>query len=361
MERLSLSQLEPGIYQIAGPEDIEETEVIRELEESVHFWLDQKSQKLHCGQIGLRLQAGAIGLHVDSKILEANRRYCLAEATGSVLWPDGTLEVYRRRKEYDLDVELFHASLKKLGGRQDQVKPEDKTSKALVAVPTEQTALALVAQLPPLVQADVMRAQLEVQTNRLALCCSKAENQVIRYFLGKAGGVLQAKAGCGTIKVRLWRAILKRRLTPQDFAQAITSLYGGAVQPEPTPAPREEEEPDEATDILRHEADIGTDEEEIAAAEAESAAPAPGPSLFDSGQEQPQPAPKPEEEPGPGERAICQRCGSNRISAAQIEYCLSEKGQRIFNGSIYCWDCQQAIKHEKGLPTAKAAKQGGVQ
>lgn len=270
---LSVTVREPGLYQIAVPGELEVTDREIVLREGEHFWQDKARgntpAKLHTNQAGLRYQAGAVGIHVSSRLLQSDRRYCLAEATGSVLWSDGTLEVYRRSKEYDLDAELFHAGLKKVGNYDGQVKPTEKMGTGLAVVPTQETAIALVSQLPLLVQAEIMKDQMEVQKNRQALCCSKAENQVVRYFLAKAGGVLTAMPGCKEVKVKLQRAMIREKHTLQ---QLTDSLYGPAWPASPAPS-HAAEPPDEDQDILEGELADSSDADEIAASKAENGKP----------------------------------------------------------------------------------------
>jgi len=232
----SFSELEPGLYQVGTPQEIQvvESEVV--LREDDHFWVDKKRQQvrgewqdvvvgLRTATDGLRIQAEALGVHVTSRIVEMSPRYCRAEATGYRLRSDGMLEVYSSAKEYDLTAELAKAALKKVP-RDDSQKATSETSQALVKIETEAGALALVSTLPPKVQVDIMQARLEVQAHRLGLCETKAANRVLRYFIGKGGGILKIQPGFKEKRIVLQHAVLIRRLDPAQMKSVTESLYG---------------------------------------------------------------------------------------------------------------------------------------
>jgi hypothetical protein len=304
------SDLPPGLYQVATPDEIEIQETTVILREDEHFWKDKKSHKdandkwveevvgLNTNTSGLLIQAEAIGARSIPRIAQQDRYYCRAEAQGYRIHPDGFLEVYLSNKEYDLVAEMMKAALKLMPrGSQQQATP---TTTALLKPQTEETALALVGTLPAGQQVQVMQARMEVQGHRLGLCETKAANRVLRHFVAAAGGVLKAKPGVGEVKIILRKAILKRRLDPDAVKAATENLYGPPARVvQGVVVGRQEEPAEEDAHIVAEER---TDAAE-ADAPAEDAADTPPPDQgWDPGAEtpaEPEPAPAPAPAPAP--------------------------------------------------------------
>jgi hypothetical protein len=367
----SFSDLTPGLYQVATPDEVEvrTTEIV--LIEDQHFWKDSKTQKLQVNTVGLRLQAEYAGCHVRSGITTISQNYCLAEAVGYRLRADGMLEVYGRKKEYDMSRELMLAALKKVPrpNQDDQSKrPTEEQSKALAVRTTEETALALVSTLPAWAKIDVMQARLEVQGHRLALCETKAENQVLRYFIAKAGGVLSLpKAGFGKVTVRLVRVSLKVRIEPGDARQLAEQLFGpprATVEPataepgqesplaEDSPLPEDLSGDPDLTDLpgeeradenggdrddepARDTAGLDEPDESAEAPAAPTAPAAPNGTGSQPGLPLNGTSGKPQADAGK-----CDLCGAP-CNTAIVNYCKSEAGTARFGGAVVCWKCQK--------------------
>ena len=336
---ISFAGLVPGIYQIATPDEIySRTETVT-LREEEHFWLEVKSQKrgddwekvgvaLHTSTPGLLRQAEAIGARAVSAVVELDRQRIRVVARGWCLGSDGVLEVVEKSKEYDLAAELMKAALKEVRGREN--KPDEKAREqqttALVKTATEETALALVATLPPAVKARVMEARLEVQTHREALCRTKSENMVLRYFIQKRGGVLRAKPGIGEITVSLIHYMMIRKPSSEQVRQATDSLYGPPTRaPEPVAAAPEEPEVEERGII---------DGEIVDASETDVAAEDPPAEM---------PAPQAAGDQLPlddqGDQVVCDECGTP-LPNNVVAYCQSARGREAFGGANYCFKCQ---------------------
>jgi len=296
-EIVSFADLAPGFYQIASPQDIHNIECEVTLREADHFWGEikninegggqwvKRTVALHTSTPGLLIQAEALGVHAVSRITEMDRQRVHVVARGFRIGPDGLLEVIERSKEYDLAAELMKAALKEV--QRTKGTPAEPQTTALVKTATEETALALVSTLPPTTKAAVMQARLEVQTHREALCRTKAENQVLRYFVAKAGGVLKAKPGIGQIKVVLIRNVLIRRLDAASARAAAESIFGPAesvttTRPQTPPQAEAEQPPDDLENghvvegEVIHDQPEETEPPEEAEAPPEAEEPAPG-------------------------------------------------------------------------------------
>ena len=371
----SFSDLEPGIYQIASPEDIKTDPVRVTLREEDHYWAEGKNinkgtrndpdwhkqiTMLHVNSDGLLVQANAIGAYVVSRIAEMDNGYIHVFAKGWHLNMDGILEVVQKSKEYNAATELMKAALKEVP--RDNLKQEQTL--AIVKSATEGTALALVEQLPATTKARVMGARLEVETHREALCRTKAENQVLKYFVKRAGGVMKRLPGKGEITIEFTRSMLMRKLDPGEVRKATDSLFG---QEAPRPAAAPAEEPEEPDEHPTEDAEIvGEEVGAEAAAQAEETQPEAEPDALErTGQEAPPaesetPA-KPEtpaaagngggglpiddgaaKKPVNGPRK-CDQCPTT-VSAAVVTYCQSQAGADRFGGAILCMDCQKKIK-----------------
>ena len=234
-EVVGFSDLAPGLYQVAIPDEIKTIPAPVALREAEHYWVETKREQqagqwssvpkgLHVNTAGLLLQAEAIGAHAHSRVMEMDRSRVHVVAWGYWLRCDGTLEVIEKSKEYDMAAETMKAALKEVRGRDNA--PSEQQTTALVKVATEDAALALVGTLPDKVKARVMEARLEVQGHREALCRTKAENQILRYFVQKAGGVVKRPIGQGDVKIELRRTMLMRKLESAEVRAAVDSLYG---------------------------------------------------------------------------------------------------------------------------------------
>jgi len=358
------TELEPGLYQVALPDEIRTVTSKAVLREADHFWLDKKWDPkarvevltLRTSTDGLLVQAEALGVHVVTRIVEMTTRYCRAEATGYRLRTDGLLEVERSTKEYDMTAELAKAALKAIPRGDKDAQPAPATSQALVRVETEVGALALIGTLPAREQVAILQARLEVQTHRLGLCETKAANRVIRYFVKKCGGVLKAQPGCKQIVVEFERAVLVKRLDPTQLKAATDSLFGGGQAAPAAPAtaapsvraellpdddePDDEHIPDEERTEERHVAGEmanenggGVDDEaneperiDHATGEVHDAAPAAG---------------------APDDIITCHDC-EGTVSEKSVLYCQSARGKVEFGGLNICYKCQVGRREQKG-------------
>jgi len=349
---ISFANLGPGIYQVAAPDEIKAHTATVTLREDEHFWLERKNEKsgkdeagkdlwvevprmLHTSTAGLLLQAEHIGARVVSRVVELDRQRIRVIATGWCLGADGLLEVIEKSKEYDLAAELMKAALKETK-RVTSNRPDEKQSTALVKTATEETALALVAALPSYSKAKIMEARLEVQTHREALCRTKSENQVLRYFIQKRGGALKAKPGAGEVKVELTRYALVRKLNSDAVASAREALYGAPAQPRNAePGLEPEEPPVEDGEVIDVEA---TDV-------SEGDAPAEDGFPTDEGEPE-HAAPATQEQPAlPGHH--CESCNAP-VTQRVVEYCHSEQAAAVFGGAVLCFKCQNAARKGGG-------------
>jgi hypothetical protein len=386
---LDCHDLEPGMYQVALPTEVQVVSETRVLREEDHFWRDTKwnpktrteTVTLRTNTDGLLLQADALGVHVTTRTVEMDRQYCRVEATGYRLRTDGMLEVYRSAKEYDLAAELARATLKKIDrlARDNKEAPvPDGTTQALARIDTEQGALALVHTLPALAQTEILAARLEVQVHRLGLCETKASNRVLRYFVKRAGGVMRAAVGCKEIPITFQRGVLIRRIDPGQMAAVTASLYSppaaptvtsaSAPSPTPTPAaatheqrrPIEGEVVDEPDDEDER---VTEDEQADEQPMRDDEAAADGNGLDDERDEsewggepastQPLdsnrgPAPPPS---APDGLVTCHDC-EEPVSEKSVAYCQSARGRQEFGGMSLCFRCQRTRRD--------AAKGGGA-
>jgi len=299
---IGFQNLAPGLYQVATSDEIKEIPAAATLREDDHFWLESKNKKVgdewvstavmcHTGTAGLLIQANAIGAHAHSTVVELDRNRVRVIARGYHLRRDGLLEVIEKSKEYDLAAELFKGALKEV----KSTTPSGDQSTALARTATEETALALANTLPPRVKAKVMERRMEVQTHREALCRTKAENMVLRYFIAQAGGVLKLKPGFGEKTVELTQHVLTRKLETAEVQSAAEDLFGKPRSTEQSEAVQGEVvEPEaEETGVLAEE---GAD-----ASEAEAAA-------EDGGPDSPEPEPEADNPPTiEAARAECDR------------------------------------------------------
>ncbi len=266
MSIIGFAGLAPGIYQVASPDDVKTVPAPVSLREAEHYWAEVRNEKqgdswtrkiaaLHTSTDGLLLQAEAIGAYVASKVVEIDRGRVRVIATGWHLGPEGLLEVVEKSKEYDMAVELQKAALKEVRAARGSNGPSDQQSAAIVKSASEDAALALVSTLPATTKAKVMEARLEVQSHREALCRTKAENQVLRYFVKRAGGVIKRPPGQGDISVELRRSFIVRQLSSGQVKDLADSLYGGTPRPAgPTPEiPDEEPEEIEEAQVVAEE------------------------------------------------------------------------------------------------------------
>jgi hypothetical protein len=376
--------LEPGLYHVATPQDIEvvtEEVVLRELD---HFWVDKKSHKdangrwvdvvvgLRTSTDGLRIQAEALGVHVVTRIVEMNQKYCRAEATGYRLRSDGFLEIFRSTKEYDLTAELAKAALKKVPRTKDE-RPAPATSQALARVETEAGALALVSTLPQTAQVEVLQARLEVQAHRLGLCETKAANRVMRYYIGKAGGILKVAPGFKQMKVELRHAVLMRRLDPAALRAVTDSLFPPQpCAPQPAPSapraaegePAAEVEHGAATDARDAAEDADVLHEEAAdEAHAQDDEQADNGTADDETADEPGPYEQPERvDPdtgevtsaggpqGPDKDENIVPCGDCQrpLTPKEIAFCQSARGREMFGGGNWCYSCQPEHRRQGG-------------
>ncbi len=346
---IGFHDLEPGLYQVAMPDEIKAVPAPVTLREADHFWVETKAEKrgdewvsvpvmLHTGTPGLLLQANAIGVHVHSAVVELDRDRVRVVARGYWMRSDGMLEVVERSKEYDLNAELMKAALKE--ARAAKGTPSEQQTAAIVRVPTEESALALVNTLPVYTKAKVMEKRLEVQGHREALCRTKAENQILRYFIAQAGGVLKVKPGAGEVKVAFTRYVLMRKLDSTQVRSAADALYG--KQPAREPAAAEVVPPpmEDAETV----AGEGADQSETDAAAQGHAEE--GDPWADREEVKPTPeAPRPDA-PAP---VVCDTEGCGKVlSDRVIAFCSTAYGQQLFGGRLLCFDCQEKAK--KGAP-----------
>jgi len=372
--------LEPGLYHVATPRDIEVVMEEVNLREADHFWIDKKRQQvrgewqdvilgLRTSTDGLRIQAEALGVHVVSRIVEMNQKYCRAEATGYRLRPDGFLEIFRSTKEYDLTAELAKAALKKVPRNKDE-RPAAATSQALAKIETEAGALALVSTLPQTAQVEVLQARLEVQAHRLGLCETKAANRVLRYYIGKAGGILKAQPGFKQMKIELRHAVLMRRLDPAALRAVTDSLFAAqAPAPQPAPPTPRATEAQPGPEVERTATSDGgeaTEDAEVLREEAAGEAQAMDDEQEDDGgandetADEPGPYEQPERvdphtgemqagegQPTLGDIIPCGDC-QRPLTAKEIAFCQSERGRAVFGGANWCYSCQPKHKQQGG-------------
>jgi len=391
---LDFSNLEPGVYQVATPEEMQPIETAVTLRKDDHFWVDEKWEKdennrwhkvlkgLHTNTTGLLLQGEALGVRVVPRIVQQDRRYVLADATGFRLDAAGMLTVYRRVREYDMAAELFRAALKKLPKpttKTPNEKPTDAQTKALAQVVEEQTALSLVQTLAPEVQAEVLLARMEVQDHRLALVQTKAENQVLRHFVRRCGGVINVAGDFTEITITLQRAILVRKVTPEHARAAAEALFGpggpkrvsAEVVNDKQPPLTEAAEVAEEAEVVHEEGAVAEQAEEASAAAAEAE---PGPVAVTEQPEledgaapdasESQDAGPPEElpmqeappaKPGPSESDRKCDCGCGKsVSIAEVNFCESDYGRKRFKGKVYARACQPRFPEKIGLPPGGA-------
>jgi len=289
-EIIGFHDLEPGLYQVAMPDEVKAVPAPVTLRELDHFWQETKAEKrgedwhqtvvmLHTGTPGLLLQANAIGAHVHSAVVELDRDRVRVVARGYWMRSDGMLEVIERSKEYDLNAELMKAALKE--ARAAKGTPSEQQTAAIVRIATEESALALVNTLPVYTKAKVMEKRLEVQGHREALCRTKAENQILRYFIAQAGGILKAKPGVGEVKVTFTRHMLMRKLDSTEVRSAADALYGKQPSGQPSPLVPEGQVPAPPMEDTETVAGEGADQSESDAAaegQAEEEASPPPPS-----------------------------------------------------------------------------------
>lgn len=355
---VAFRDLDPGLYQVTSPDLMQTIEATVTLREDDHYWAESKSEKqddrwirrvvaLHVNTAGLLIQAEAMGVHAVSQVVELDRNRVRVIARGYHLRADGMLEVVEKSKEYDLAAELFKAALKEV--RVQQGAPAAAQSTALVQTATEETALALVGTLPPQTKARVMEARMEVQAHRESLCRTKAENQALRYFIAKGGGILRAKPGVGEKQVTLLRHMIARELAPGAARAAAETIFGRPepAQPEPArpePAQPKPAQPEPVTAPPDHVENENIINEEAAGEAAEE--PEPPEPEEEAASGEPEPEPEPEND-GPH----CDDCGK-ALSDKVLAYCHSAAGQRMFGGKSLCIPCQnlhvQAAKAQKG-------------
>jgi len=370
--------LEPGLYQVALPDDIKVVKSRAILREDDHFWVDRKwdpksrieTITLRTNTDGLLVQAEALGVHVTTRIVELSQRYCRAEAVGYRLRSDGLLEVTRSAKEYDMLVELQKAALDKVVKRDQQgnqsVAPE--STQALARISTEQGALALVQTLPPVVQAGILKARLEVQSHRLGLCETKAANRVIRYFVKKCGGVMKAPQGCKQIEVEFERAVLIKRLDPGQMAVVAASLYSPPPKTtvaEGEPEADEQDERESAEERVadehvsgdeRAEDESGVDDDDEAeqpdfsghdTAEGPESRPNSPPARSQAPTQAPAPTASPTGTITPDGTVLCGDC-QRELTPKELAFCQSERGRAVFGGANWCYSCQPKHKQQGG-------------
>ncbi|MBN1249523.1 MAG: hypothetical protein JXC32_17810 [Anaerolineae bacterium] len=346
MSMIGFQSLEPGLYQVATPAEMQVITAKVTLREDDHFWTESKRKKqggewisiptnCHTSTTGLLVQSAAIGAHVHSKVVELDRNRVRVVARGYWLRQDGLLEVVEKSKEYDLNAELFKAALKEA---RSKGAPSQEQTTALVKVATEETALALVNTLPVLTKAKVMEARMEVQTHREALCRTKAENMCHRYFIAQAGGVLKQKPGFGSITIELQRPMLAKKLDGAAVQEATESLFGGPA-PTTTPVQIPEEPEGEEQQII--DAEVTDKTETEAAAESGEDTDTETVDGEDEGVwgEEPDGAESAEDDPP----TTCQADGcQNPLSQKVIDWCQSHAEE--FGGLLLCFDCQQKMK-----------------
>jgi len=350
---VGFADLPPGLYQIASPDEIRTEPVTVSLREADHYWVESRREQrggqwvtvakaLHVNTTGLLLQAEAMGAHAHSRVVEIDRSRVRVVASGYWLRRDGTLEVVERSKEYDMAAETMKAALKEVRSRQNE--PSGEQTAALVKVATEEAALALVGTLPDAVKARVMEARLEVQSHREALCRTKAENQVLRYFIQRCGGVLKRPPGQGDVEVALPRHMLIRKLDSAQVRSAVDSVYG---PPAPPPSEPEPEEP-----VIENGQILG--EEAADAAETEAVASDGEGDPWDDGAS-PEGEQVPEEpqgaKPEPAQ-VRCDDCGSP-LPDNVVAYCQSPRGRQAFGGANLCYRCQDKRRGRAGKGGAR--------
>jgi len=397
---LDYSNLEPGVYQVASPDEVRVMEAEITLREGEHFWpVKERKQNaqgawgdvitgLQCNTAGLSLQAEMLGVRIVPRIAEQNAQYVLAEATGFRLDTAGMLTVYRRSKEYDMAAELFRAALKKIPKATKaapEQKPTQEQTTALATIVTEESALALVKSLPGGVQAEVLLARMEVQDHRLGLCQTKAENQVKREFIRRCGGVLKAEPGFKEMTVKLQCVVLVRKVTQEQAAAAASALFGGArrvraeviepgaegagkadngggsaaqpvdAQAVPAEEPTAEQEAEDAA-IVR---DQGAGEEAVHEDERDeeptpNSLPPNGQPVEDGGAGAGAGAGAPPGQPEPATGGLpmegpvtCKDCGGG-VRDNQVTFCQTARGRELFGGDIVCFKCQQKRRGKKG-------------
>jgi hypothetical protein len=394
---LDFSNLEPGIYQVASPDEVQALEAAVTLREGEHFWpIKERKPKpgtdqwedvivgLQCNTAGLSLQAEMLGVRIVPRIADQTSRYVLAEATAFRLDSAGILTVYRRSKEYDMAAELFRAALKKIPRATRAApgqKPTEEQTTALATIVSEETALALVKTLPGGVQAEVLLARMEVQDHRLGLCQTKAENQVKREFIRRCGGVLKADPGFKEMTVKLQRVVLLRKVTAEQAAAAAEALFGGARRVKAEVIEPAAEEPRKA-DNGSHSAAQAVDAQAVPAEEATAEQEAEDAAIVgdqvageegvhdDDRDEEPLPGSLPPNDqpardavrgaagpPDQGEPAsadlpmegpvTCADCGGD-VPDNVVAFCQSARGRQLFQGAIVCFKCQEKRRVHKG-------------
>jgi hypothetical protein len=286
-----------------------------------HYWPVKVSRQLdhyEMSRTGLVTLCGAAGVSVRSWLITLRSGYCHAAAEGECLWPSGYLERFTRTKEYDAGREMEKAMLKEM-----QYDHADELKK----LPFNADPKTV---LDALDMAKLKQAQLEVLTHLEAHCRSRAEDQVMRYFLHKMGAPL--------------------RLTLQDAAQPIVARLMRSRETFEGQLPDSGLEPlydDARPSVPPPVAAGGTGQgpsEEAPGQSSGTAGPARGRPPKRPTTSQDTAAPEtPAPSPAPDGSEQCDECG-RALTAREIEWCQSHSAK--FSDHLLCYNCQKGFEKE---------------